>query len=234
MAQENQPVRITVVVAPDLIEKGQMVQIAVSVNDKFGTPLVVPTLYMDIIDSKGIVFWRTSLIAENVSSFAKLISTNELKHNTRYQVRIGTTRKLTPHSYTYFKTKKHIGPLAFIPLLFAPAVLTPENEVLERYQLIPKDAQVPIFLTYATELDARVCPICKPNEGLTFAINDPDVIRIGPSALGGATHWGCRCHYNIEQAVNAAVHKVEGMLKAMRMVKIVKAVKKHKALQVRY
>jgi len=109
MAQENQPVRITVVVAPDLIEKGQMVQIAVSVNDKFGAPLVVPTLYMDIIDSKGIVFWRTSLIAQNVSSFAKLISTNELKHNTRYQVRIGTTRKLTPHSYTYFKTKKHIA-----------------------------------------------------------------------------------------------------------------------------
>jgi hypothetical protein len=34
--------------------------------------------------------------------------------------------------------------------------------------------------------------------------------------------------------VNAAVHKVEGMLKAMKMVKIVQAVRKHKALQVAY
>ncbi len=234
MAQVNQPVRITVVVAPDIIEAGQMVQVAVSVNDQFGVPVVVPTLYMDIIDSKGIVFWRTSLIARDVSSFAKLISTSELKHNTRYQIRVGTTNKLTPHGYTYFKTKKRLGPIVFIPLLFAPAILVPQNKTLEQYKLIPKEAQKPIFLTYRTELDARVCPICKPNEGLTFPINSKNVIRIGPSELNGQTHWACRCHYDIEQAVNAAVHKVEGMLKAMKMVKIVQAVRKHKALVEQY
>ena len=216
--------RITVVVAPDVIESGQMIQVAVAVTDKFGAPVVVPTLYMDIIDSTGRVAWKLSLMARDVSSFAKLISTSELNHNTRYQVRVSSNRKLSPQGYDFFKTKRKIGPLAFIPILFAPMVLIPKSPI----PLVPKDAKRPIFLTYKTELDARVCPICKPNEGLTFPIDAKDIIKIGPPQLGGETHYGCRCHYDIEMAVNAAVAKIARMLRSIKVAMVISEVQKHK------
>lgn len=226
MPQVPHAVRITVVVAPDAIEAGQMIQIAAAVTDRFGAPVVAKQLFMDIIDSKGRVYWRISLIERNVSSFAKLIATGELKHNTRYQVRISTNRKLSPMGYAFFKTKKNILPLGIIPFLMAPSVLIPRNE------LIPKAAKIPIFVTYKTELDAIVCPICVPNEGLTFPINSPDIIKIGPPDLGLDTHWGCRCHYDIEAAVNAAVAKIARMLKSVKVVQAVIEVQHKRKLRV--
>jgi hypothetical protein len=217
--------RITVVAVPETINSGQMIQVAAAVTDKFGTPIVVPTLYMEILDSKGRVYWKLSPIERNVSSFAKLIATNEMRSNTRYQVRISTNRKLSPMGYTFFKTRKRIIPLGILPILMVPGILIPEN------QLIPESAKRPIFVTYKTELDGRVCPICRPNEGLTFPINSPDIIKIGPPDLGGETHYGCRCHYDIEQAVNAAVAKIQRMLRSVNVVAPVIAVRKHKKLQ---
>ena len=154
--------RITVVVVPANVDTGQMIQVAAAVTDKFGTPIVAKTLYMEILDSKGRVYWKLAPIERNVSSFAKLIATNEMKSNTRYQIRVSINRKLSPMGYTFFKTSKKIIPLGLIPLAFAPGILMPEND------LIPKAAQIPIMATYKTELDGRVCPICKPNQGLTL------------------------------------------------------------------
>lgn len=215
-------VRITVVIAPAAIEAGQMIQIAAAVTDRFGAPVVAKQLFMDIIDSTGRVYWSLSLIERNVSSFAKLIATGELRHNTRYQVRISTNRKLSPMGYAFFKTKKRILPLGILPVLMAPSVLIPRND------LIPEAAKRPILATYKTELDARVCVICRPFEGLVFEINDPDIIRIGPPEIGGATHYGCRCHYDIQFAVNAAVAKIHRMIRAGNLAMVVAAVQEHK------
>jgi len=214
--------RITVVAVPQTINAGQMIQIAAAVTDKFGTPIVADKLYMEIIDSKGRVYWRLALIETNVSSFAKLIATNEMRANTRYQVRVSINRKLSPMGYTFFKTAKRIIPLGILPVLMVPGILIPRNE------LIPKSAKKPIFVTYKTEKDARVCVICRPNEGLTFPIDSPNIIRIGPPDLGGETHYGCRCHYDIEQAVNAAVAKINRMLRSVKVVSAVAAVQQHK------
>jgi len=211
--------RITVHVAPDIISAGQMIQVSVAVTDRLGSPVVVPTLFMEILDSTGREYWKLSPMARGTSGFAKLISTSELKHNTRYTVRVSTNRKLSPQGFDFFKTKKQRIPPPFIPLLFAPAVLIP---------LIPKEAKKPIFLTYKTELDARVCPICRPNEGLVFAIDDPKVIKIGPPELGGDTHFGCRCHYDMSVAINAAVLKVQRQLRAARVIMYVSAIQNHK------
>ena len=92
MAQVSHAERITVVVTPDSVNAGQMIQIAAAVTDKFGTPIVTKSLYMEIVDSKGVVYWKLSTIERNVSAFAKLIATGELKHNTRYWVRISPNR----------------------------------------------------------------------------------------------------------------------------------------------
>ena len=83
-----------------------MIQVSASVTDKFGAPVVVPTLYMEILDSTGRQYWKLAPIARGVSSFAKLISTNELKHNTRYIIRVSTNRKLSPQGFDFFKTEK--------------------------------------------------------------------------------------------------------------------------------
>lgn len=214
--------RITVVARPETINAGQMIQIAAAVTDKFGTPIVEKTLYMEILDSKGRVYWKLSPIERNVSSFAKLIATNELKSNTRYQVRVSTNRKLSPMGYAFFKTSKRNIPLGILPVLMVPGILIPQNT------LIPEAAKRPIMVTYRTELDGRVCVICRPNEGLTFPINSPDIIRIGPPELNGETHYGCRCHYDTQYAVNAAVAKIQRMLRSVNVVAAVIEVQKHK------
>jgi len=199
-----------------------MIQVSASVTDRLGAPVFVPTLFMEILDSTGREYWKLSPVARNESGFAKLISTNEMKHNTRYIVRVATNRKLSPQGFDFFKTRnKPLNP-AFIPLLFAPVILAPALD------LIPKEARKPIFLTYKTELDARVCPICRPNEGLVFARDDPKIIKIGPPSLGGATHFGCRCHYDMALAVNPARAKVLRQINAGRAAMIVMAVQKHK------
>ena len=99
--------RIIVVVSPNKIDVGQMVQISAIVTDKFGTPVTVPTLYMEILDSKGRPYWNLSPVERGQSGFSKLISTNELKSNTRYTVRVSTNRSLSPQGFTFFQKRTH-------------------------------------------------------------------------------------------------------------------------------
>lgn len=261
--------RITVVVSPNTINTGQMVQVSAIVTDKFGAPVVVPQLFMDIIDSTGRVYWPLSLMETNESGFSKLIATNELKHNTRYQVRVSINRKLIRKGWAFFKTTKQRGGAAFLTPLLIPLVLNPGNQLIPdgaktlsfreaqiriseinekldeqepqnpfRKQLVkerqelqkikPQPSKKKIFLTYQTEKDHRVCPICEPYQGLVFSINDKNIIRIGPSQLGGDTHYGCRCHYDMDVAVNPAKAKLDAMFRAFKAVLAVRAVKKHK------
>jgi len=211
----SQRTRITVHVAPNTVDAGQMIQISATVTDPTGAPVVTPVLFMNIIDSKGRVYWPISPIERNANGFSKLISTREMQSNTRYQVRVSTNRKLSPQGWAFFKTSKKSLALAFIPALIAPLVL------------IPQKALNPIWLIYRTELDAKVCPICRPHEGKKFRPKDSDIIRIGPPELGGQTHFGCRCHYDMELAVNPAQAKVERMLKSIKIVGVVQTVAKH-------
>ncbi len=88
------------------------------------------------------------------------------------------------------------------PMLKGPDVSgpnAPKPEKITSDFIGPKEREVTIrYLIYTTEKDARVCPICKPHEGKVFAPKSDDIITIGPEELGGQTHWGCRCHYDME------------------------------------
>ncbi len=209
--------RVTVHIAPENIDAGQMIQISAVVTDNLGAPVVAPVLYMQILDSKGRVYWPLAPIVRDANGFSKLISTSELKHNTRYTVRVSTNRKLSPQGYGFFKTSKKIIPAAFIPAMLAPFVL------------IPQKAKDPLWLIYRTELDGKVCVICKPHEGKRFRPDDPQLIRIGPPELGGETHFNCRCNYDMQLAVNPAFAKIQRQFRSIGMViAAVQAVKKHK------
>ena len=208
--------RITVVVAPSTIDTGQMIQISAIVTDPFGAPVVVPNLFMQILDSKGRVYWPLSTIVKDANGFSKLIATNEMQPNTRYTVRVSTNKKLSPQGWTFFKTtKSRISP-AFLTPLIAPLVL------------IPTKAKNPIWLVYRTMLDSRVCSICRPHEGKKFRPNDPKIIRIGPPELGGQTHYNDRCHYDMQLDINPAFAKVQKVRKfAVTMVAAIRHKQKY-------
>jgi len=207
--------QVTVVVAPKEIDTGQMIQISAVVTDTLGAPVVAPTLYMEILDSKGRVYWPLSPITRDANGFSKLISTREMEPNTRYTIRVSTNRKLSPQGWTFFKTTKR-KLIPFLAPLISPLVL------------IPKKALNPIWLIYRTELDARVCKICRPHEGKKFRPNDSRIIRIGPPQLGGETHYTCRCHYDMQLDVNPAFARVVQMRKIAKIAMVVRTTATHK------
>lgn len=216
----SSPVNLTLVTQPEIIQKGQMLSVSVAITNPMGLSVTVPKVYMEILDSKGIVVWPLSVIAKNTSGFTRLISTAELETNTRYTVRTALNPKLVKQSYSFFKTTKSIIPGLLVPLTLLSPTLFPQT-------LIPETPDKPIYLVYTTELDQRVCPICKNFEGRTFSPDDPDLIRIGPPELGGKTHYGCRCVYTPENVLNAALLKAKTMrAKILTVVAVTKYKKK--------
>lgn len=195
-------VNLTLVTQPAVIQKGQMLEVSVAITSPLGLSVTVPRVYMEILDSKGVVVWPLSVIAKNTSGFTRLISTAELETNTRYTVRTALNPKLVKQAFSFFKTTKSIIPGLLLPLTLLSPTLFPQT-------LIPETPEKPIYLVYTTELDQRVCPICINFEGRTFAPDDPDLIRIGPPELGGKTHYGCRCVYTPENVLNAALLKAK-------------------------
>ena len=87
-------VNLTLVTQPAIIQKGQMLEVSVAITSPLGMSVTVPRVYMEILDSKGVVVWPLSVIAKNTSGFTRLISTAELETNTRYTVRTALNPKL--------------------------------------------------------------------------------------------------------------------------------------------
>ncbi len=227
--------KLQIAITPNKLQRGQMMAVqAYSYDYETEIPVIVPKFYMQIIDEKGVEVWPLSTIAENTDRIDKLISTAQLDSG-QYQIRISTSKKLTPMAYSFFKIEKSIPPLAFallIPLALGipsrkklkiksdiTTGIVSEIKVLE----IPDDAtprspksvkvdapimrprerpQEIIRMFYQTEIDTRVCPICRNHREVSFSLggyapDDPHMPSIGPEEFGGDTHWGCRCHYDI-------------------------------------
>lgn len=212
-SQRTPRTNVTVVALPNEVDTGQFIQVSAALTDEFGASVFANNIYMQIVDSTGRVVWSTQSMAENQSGFSLLVSTNELKPNTRYTVRVAPNNKFVHMGFTTFKTSKNRVPIA-IPLVFVPSVL------------IPEAAKNPIELIYRTKRDTRVDDICLQHEGKRFKPNDPNIIRIGPPDLGGQTHWGCRCVYIMVLAqINPAKAKADS-IRAVALVSM--AVIKHK------
>lgn len=198
--------QLRVVTTPDKIVKGQMMAVQAYVFDPAtGLPVIHNRIYMQIIDHKGIEVWPLSTIAENTDRLNKLISTSQLEDGT-YQLRVSTSKKLSPMAYSFFEVEKQPLGLAFLPLI--PAILLglksdKKSEKVDSPILEPEPTLIKIVrLFHQTEIDGRVCPICINLREISFARggwdpHDPNLPTIGPEEFGGATHWGCRCHYDI-------------------------------------
>ena len=133
---------ITVTLAPETLEHGQYLQLAVSITDLQGRPSKAKITYIQIIDDKGFQAWPLSVISKNTDSFVKLISTADLKADTRYTIRISTNNKQTYQNTSTFKVKKKSGllPLVLLPFLLSPQLLrdrktrTPSDDTKKEYE----------------------------------------------------------------------------------------------------
>lgn len=208
---------LTIVTQPEIIQKGQMLEVSVAITSPTGLSVRVPRVYLEILDSKGRAVWPLSVIAKDTSGFTRLISTAELETNTRYTIRVSLNNKLIRNSSAFFKTAKSIIPGLLLPLTLLSPSLIPNT-------LIPENPEKGVWYVYTTELDQRVCPICLNFSGRTFGPND-ELIPIGPPEFGGKTHWGCRCGYEVQNVLNAALLKAKTLRASILAVV---AVRKHK------
>lgn len=199
MPEELKP-QIFVTLTPNKIHRGQMLSIQAYVQDRCtGVPIQFETLFMDIIDENGIPVWPLSAIEEDSASISKLISTSDLKEGQDYLVRISPNRHLSPMGTAMF----HIDHELLDPVLLVPGSMLiphlllsiPESTKQEKQDsnVVGPDTPLKIaWLIYRTQLDSKVCPICRPNEGKQFRPDDPNLIKI-PEDL----HYGCRCVYDV-------------------------------------
>jgi len=198
--------RLVVQTTPDKITRGQMMAVQAYIYDPAtGLPVIFNRIYMEIIDEKGVPVWPLSTIAENTDRMNKLISTAQLENGT-YQLRVSTSKKLSPMAYSFFEVEKKSIGLEFLPLI--PAVLlgyktSKKLEKVDSPILEPEPTLVKIVrMFYQTEIDGRTCPICIAHREVSFDKrgwdpSDPNIPVIGPKEMGGDTHYGCRCHFDI-------------------------------------
>lgn len=212
--------QLRVVTTPDKIVQGQMMAVQAYIFDPAtGLPVIFNRIYMQIIDKKGIEVWPLSTIAENTDRMNKLISTAQLKDGT-YQLRVSTSKKLSPMAYSFFEVEKKPIGLGFLPLI--PAILlglkTDKKSKKVGSPILEPEPE-PTLITivrmfYQTEIDGRVCPICIGHREVSFAKggwdpHDPFIPVIGPEELGGDTHFNCVIG-------STEIKNPEGLLNIMR------------------
>lgn len=228
--------RLRVITTPEKIVQGQMLAVQAYIFDpSTGLPVIYNRIYMEIIDKKGIPVWPLSTIAENTDRLNKLISTAQLEDG-MYQLRVSVSKNLSPMAYSFFEVeKKPINLLGLLPLI--PAVLLglksdSKSEKVDSPILEPEPTLVKIVrLFYQTELDGRVCPICIGHREVSFSRggwdpHDPNLPVIGPEEFGGATHWGCRCHYDITTDVEFQAQLMEELQEVYDVYQAVQVSKK--------
>ena len=93
--------------------------------------------------------------------------------------------------------------MPLIPAILLGYKTSKKLEKINSPILEPEPTLVKIVkMFYQTEIDGRVCPICRDHREVSFARGgwdplDPDIPVIGPAEFNGDTHWGCRCHFDI-------------------------------------
>ncbi len=223
--------KVIVTVNPPKIIEGQMLAVHATIIDEYtNRPMLFDKFYMQIIDSQGLEVWPLSTIQKNSSKFDKLISTSELKAG-KYLIRVSPSRNLRPIGAVQFIIEKSDNPLVpLIPLVllavpYSKLIKKVESDILEPIEPPSKIA----ILIYKTEMDSRVCKICRghranhspglpPSQYYPFSPEQP---VIGPEELGGQTHYRCRCNFDF-----ITIQQLQKMQQAKRKIyeaKIIKA-----------
>lgn len=202
---DNFKPKVIVTVNPPKIIEGQMLSVHATIIDEHtNRPMLFDKFYMQIIDSQGLEVWPLSTIQKNSSKFDKLISTSELKAG-KYLIRVSPSKSLRPIGAAQFIIEKSDNPL--VPLIPLVLLAVPYSKLAKKVEsdfLGPIEPPKIAILIYKTEMDSRVCIICRghranhspglpPSQYIPFSPEQP---VIGPPELGGDSHFKCRCNFD--------------------------------------
>jgi len=165
------------------IEQGQMLTVSARLfSERDLQPVFVSRIFMQIQSNRGIEVWPLEVIRKDAAGFDILIGTSEMKTNTEYLIRVSNNWNLSPSGAVKFKIKKKpsISILPLVPLLVLARF--PEDDITKR--------EIEAFI-FRTQMDMRVCPICKGYENVVFP---PSVWK---PTIPDDTHPRCRCTYDI-------------------------------------
>lgn len=200
---------------PQAINKGQPITISARLYDRdTNQPQIVSRIFMTIISLKdGHRIWNSEVINKNDWKFDILIGTGDMKEGHKYEIRVSNNWNFSPMGATVFEIIKD----ATIPIVLLPFIIpiSKQREFLQeeiekfdehsniRNQLQDKldeikELREPVddikkrqvkFYIYRTEMDKRVCPICRPFSNKIYN-TDEQLVDI-------PQHRNCRCFFEI-------------------------------------
>lgn len=201
-------------------------------------PLIVSRIFMTIISLKdGHKVWNSEVVRKNDWKFDILIGTGDMKEGHEYEVRVSNNWNFSPMGATQFEIIKDATiPIVLLPLLIPISkqreflqkeidkFIDDDDNIRIKEQLEEKLQEIedsklrePIdditkkevkFYIYRTEMDRRVCPICKPWENKIFS-KDEDLVEI-------PRHINCRCFFEIvySDQLDASFSEIQGVYQA--------------------
>jgi len=179
----KKPIRPIIVVEaiPIEVERGQSISISARLFDKHSMqPQEVSRIFMTITSMKdGTIVWPLEVVRKDASGFDIMIGTKDMKGDTSYLLRVSNNWNLSPSASTTFTILKKKTVLPIIPIIALIPLILPEDDLREVQEYI-----------FRTQMDHRVCPICKPFENLVFYPTDINIPII-------PLHINCRCTMDV-------------------------------------
>lgn len=202
---------------PQSINKGQPLTISARLYDRdTNQPKIVSRIFMTIISLKdGHKVWNSEVVKKNDWKFDIMVGTSDIKEGHKYEVRVSNNWNFSPMGATDFEIIKD----ATIPIVLLPFIIpiSRQREFLQkeitkfdedsniRNQLENKLREIEEsqlrepedditkkeikFYIYRTEMDKRVCPICRPFSNRIYN-RDEELVEI-------PQHHNCRCLFEI-------------------------------------
>lgn len=216
---KRRPIRPVIVVEaiPTEVDRGNTIALSARFFDKITMKeMVVSRIFMTITSMKdGHVVWPLEVVRKDASGFDIMIGTEDMQDDHTYLIRVSNNWNLSPSASTTLHVKKKSILLPIIPFLIIPFGLR-----------IPKDVDRKVDkYIFRTQMDFRVCPLCKEHENEEFLPDDPNIPHI-------PVHHNCRCtmdviYVNVQQVTeemrNAArmaqtIHNLKVPLEAIKVI----------------
>lgn len=199
------PPEVRVNALPYKVTRGNLLQIQAIFLDRLtGDPIRVNEIFLQIRDQAGVVVYPTSVVARHQSGMVIDIGTLEFPPGP-YNIMVSNRQSLSPSDTATFTVTGPDLPEpspTLKPIAEAKPTDLPEDQDLKK-RLDPFQSNVPIVpllpadrrsaliisrVRFVTELDRKVCVICRVYEGAVYELDDvrkPDI----------PLHPNCRCHY---------------------------------------
>lgn len=175
------PIRPLIVIEaiPKTVERGNPIALSARLFDELTMQeQEVSRIFMTITSMRdGHIVWPLEVVRKNATGFDIMVGTQDFKEDHEYLVRVSNNWNLSPAASTSFFIEKKSS---ILPILLPLIPL-----------ILPIDLRLKVKeYIFRTQMDHRVCPICKPFENRVFEPTDPAIPLI-------PLHINCRCTMDV-------------------------------------